>query len=118
MPTPVSEGLHAINDYLHTVLASWVEDPGAAGTLQFEALTLLLTRLNIASQLLGGIAPGSPSDSQLEEEILTYRSNVEKLQELLPLIHRRLLADKARLEKARAHLQAATAWSDARNKIL
>ena len=58
-----------------------------------------------------------PADLELQKEISDYRSHVEKLQELLPLIHNRLLSEKARLESVRAHLAAAAAWADARNKL-
>jgi hypothetical protein len=117
MSATVSEGLHSINEHLREVLARWMAEPSDPNAFQTEALAPLLARLTRASELLNGVVVRNPPDLQLEKEISDYRSNVEKLQELLPLIQSRLLAEKARLESARAHLQAATAWADSRKKL-
>lgn len=118
MSAQVSQDLHSINDYLREALARWRNAPGDPSALQPDALTPLLAKLNSAAELLKGIVASDPADLELQKEISDYRSNVEKLQELLPLIHNRLLSEKARLESARAHLAAVAAWADARNKLL
>jgi hypothetical protein len=118
MPAPVSENLHLINDHLREALASWAKPAGDPGAFQNDALPCLLTKLNSAAELLSGIVAADPADLELQKEISDYRANVEQLQKLLPLIHERLLAEKARLENARAHLHAAAAWAEASNKLL
>jgi hypothetical protein len=47
----------------------------------------------------------------LENELAEYRSNLERLRNLLPLLELRLQTERARLESQRAHLQAAMEWT-------
>jgi len=117
MPPSTHEALHSINDHLRVVLKQWAKAPGEPGALLPEALNMLLARLSQAAELLKNRSAGN-RDAQVEKEVCDYRANVERLQELLPHIHNRLLAEKARLESVRAHLEAAAAWADARKKVL
>lgn len=43
---------------------------------------------------------------------------MEQLAQILPRIHGRLLTEKARMEIARAHLAAASAWAQASQNTL
>jgi len=55
---------------------------------------------------------------ELKHESLEYRSHLEQLKHLLPDLHLRLLAEKARLEAANKHLAAAAAWAQSSTKTM
>ena len=50
-------------------------------------------------------------DPELEQELTEYRRNVERLRDLLPLIHSGLLEERARLEHERARVESAAEWA-------
>ena len=52
----------------------------------------------------------SAPDIEMQKEIAEYRGNLEQLVAALPAIHGWLLAEKARLESKRAHLDATASW--------
>jgi hypothetical protein len=54
----------------------------------------------------------------LEKERLEYRNHLEKLKQFLPDLRLRLLAEKSRLESARAQVVAAATWARARKTTL
>jgi hypothetical protein len=62
--------------------------------------------------------PARGFDPELDEEIDQYRRHVEHLRDLLPSIHRQLLAERARLEAQRSRVQAAAAWARASRQTL
>ena len=64
------------------------------------------------------VAPDAAPDADLDNAIADYRSIVERIAEILPRIHGRLLTEKARLEIARAHVTAASAWAKASQNTL
>ncbi len=55
---------------------------------------------------------GLPADNdrELESELAEYRRQIERLRDLLPSIHRALLAERARVEAQRTRLQSASEW--------
>jgi len=55
----------------------------------------------------------SEEASAVEQQKLEYRSNLEKLKQFLPDLQVRLLAEKSRLETAKAHLAATESWARA-----
>jgi len=57
-------------------------------------------------------------DSALDEELARYRSNVERLRDLLPAIHSQLLAERARLERQCARVMSAAEWARASRQTL
>jgi hypothetical protein len=62
--------------------------------------------------------PHSESAAAFEKEALEYRTNLEKLRHILPLVHGRLLGGKSSLEAARNHVAAAAAWARASKESL
>lgn len=77
---------------------------------RFEALTKQLAKVG---RLLGCLAFDERKSLELEPEILLYKAHLERLQQLLPDIHRELLAHRHRLEAGRVNLQAVRAWAEA-----
>jgi len=47
---------------------------------------------------------------ELRDELDAYRRNVERLRDLLPVIHAGLLRERARLEQERARIASAKEW--------
>jgi hypothetical protein len=109
--------LQSANHNLRTGIARLSQESSASAPFG-PHLSGLLTELLSAADCLRSIPRGSAVDKELEEAISEYRSTVEQLAEILPRVHGRLLTEKARLEIARAHLTAATAWAQASTKTL
>lgn len=61
--------------------------------------------------------PGE-SSPDLEDELADYRQQLERLRDQLPLIHRALLNERARLEHERERVQAAAEWARASRRTL
>lgn len=61
---------------------------------------------------------GNSNDPELDSELELYRRNVERLRDLLPSIHRQLLAERARLEAQRARVRSAAEWARASRQTL
>lgn len=51
------------------------------------------------------------ADARLDTELAEYRKNLEDLRGLLPSLQARYIAERARLEHDRSHLQAAAGWA-------
>jgi hypothetical protein len=51
-------------------------------------------------------------DSELENALCEYRGLLERVRQNMPLLHGRLLTERARLEAQRAHLEAANFWAE------
>jgi hypothetical protein len=117
MSEPIVEGLRLINRKLGIVLARWEAETMDAASILPQVLTDVLTELHNAARWLGMITPGSVPGPELEKEIAEYRSNAGKMEQVLPRVQGRLLAEKARLEGARSHVEAAAAWAEGRRTI-
>jgi hypothetical protein len=53
-----------------------------------------------------------PRDRAMQAEIEAYRVNLQRLVEVLPRVHRRLLEQRAGLEVERARLQSGVLWME------
>jgi len=69
----------------------------------------LLSELMRAGEWLRALP--AERDAELAEELTAYRSNVERVRELLPSIHSTLLQARARLEQERTRVEAAAEWT-------
>ncbi len=118
MPASAAEGLRLTNARLRTILVRWQTTAGEPDSITLPVLTNLLSDLRQAAEWLRAIQPNSPPNAELAREISNYRDSVQQLEQFLPTIQGRLLAEKARLENARTHLAAAAAWADGRKNIL
>ena len=61
---------------------------------------------------------GGPESAAIACDIQEYRGLLERLRRVLPIVQAELLADRARLEARRSHVEAAAAWTDASRKTL
>jgi hypothetical protein len=58
------------------------------------------------------------NDGELNLELVRYRTNVERLRDLMPSIHRQLLLERAHLEAQRSRVQSAAHWARASRQAL
>jgi hypothetical protein len=79
---------------------------------------LLSQLLQFGASLRAEALPAPGIDPEADAEIEQYRRNVERLRELLPAIHRQLLAERTRIEAQRARLATAEDWARASRQTL
>lgn len=130
MPPDRLETLRQVNRNLRSALARLRPEHSTCSAIRPQDFSSLLADLLRASECLGPVpVSGNPAlsetgfdpcfefdplsefDTLFEKEALAYRAHLEKLHRFLPGLHVRLLAEKARLEKARTHLAAAGNWA-------
>jgi hypothetical protein len=80
--------------------------------------TLLSELLSAGATLRAQPIPARGDDPELDLEMASYRQTVELLRDVLPSIHRQLLAERARIEAQRARVQSASAWAHASRQTL
>jgi hypothetical protein len=92
-----------------------LQDEQLPSRLDFSDLQNELTTL---AESLQQLAAGGAHAAEISAEAAAYRGSMEELQQLLPRIEGRLLAERARLENEIAHLGAAANWAGASRKTL
>lgn len=131
MPSDALETLRQVNGNLRSALSHLRPERKHCSAIKPQDLSGILSHLLRAAECLRRLPPPSPANSPansedalafgkdaLQKEALEYRSNLQNLKHFLPDVHGRLLAERSRLETARTHLAAATAWAKARQKTL
>jgi hypothetical protein len=93
------------------------DSPSSVSTVPTpEKMSGVLSELLRAGELLRS-RPGE-SNPDLEDELADCRQQLERLRDQLPLIHRALLNERARLEHERERVQAAAEWARASRRTL
>ncbi len=118
MPPDALETLRQVNEYLRSALLRLHPDQKHCSAIRPQEFSDILTQLLRAAECLRVRLASSEAHAALETESLEYRGNLEELKQFLPDLQGRLLAEKSRLETARAHVAAATAWAQASKKTL
>ena len=72
-------------------------------------MTKLLSELMRAGQWLRQLP--QRCGAELEQQLSEYRSNVQRMRDLLPSIHNALLRERSRLERERARVESAAEWA-------
>jgi hypothetical protein len=101
---PASEQLHSLNQMIEQFVAGLHAGSSVSGpalTSIFEGMCQMAPFLADRSWL---------EDAQVGTEINSYRQQLCALQNVLPAIEGLLLAEKARLQVKRSHLQSAAEW--------
>jgi hypothetical protein len=113
MPS-LSQNLRETNRRLGFWLDSMVPRHEQPAITPPEHIAELLSELLRAGEWLRA-EPLSPQgrDPELDRELAQYRKHVERLRDLLPMIHDQLLAERARLEAQRARVRSAAEWARA-----
>ncbi len=81
-----------------------------SGPLRIVAADLLRLSSELRKMEQLRAAKSDSGDASLAEAWAEYRKHLENLAFLLPGLQARYAAEKARLERDRAHLQAASGW--------
>jgi hypothetical protein len=133
MPPDTLEILRRVNGNLRSAIVRLRPERRHCSTLQPKDLSDLIGEVLQATECLRNVHVHSADSTDLEDELvekeaiekeafanetLEYRRHLEDLKQFLPDLHVRLLAERARLESARAHLSAASAWAGARKETL
>jgi hypothetical protein len=109
--------LRAVNGNIRSALTRLRPDQKHCSDIEPQDFSDLLGEIVRAAECLRGQA--APSEAmEFAQASLEYRTNLEKLREFLPQLHGNLLAEKARLETARAQVAAAAAWAQASTRTL
>jgi len=113
LPALLAQNLRETNSRLCCWLESLApgpEQPAAqARAATPQQIAGLLAELMRAGEWLRSLP--RDKDPALERELSDYRRNVERVRGLLPLIHRALLRERARLEQERARVASAAEWA-------
>jgi hypothetical protein len=139
-PDRLAESLHESNSRLEILLDGLIPDATTDGTTDATAngtkgpaqdgaetrrepyaatpqqMGGLLSELMRAGESLRALPP--VKDAALEEEIGKHRRIAERLRELMPVIHRALLRERARLEQERTRLGSTAAWAQSSRQTL
>jgi hypothetical protein len=111
--------LRETNSRLSFWLDSIFGESGQPAVATPEQMAGLLSELlRAGSWLRAEPLPANDADPELNVELELYRSNVERLREILPSIHNQLLMERARLEAQRARVQSAAEWARASRQAL
>jgi hypothetical protein len=115
MPIDELETLRQVNAHLRSALLYLRPERRCCASIKPQDFSDLLRQLLRAAECLRHPPEDSEIAMAVEKEMLEYRGNLEKLKRFLPDLHLRLLAERSRLETARAHAAATATWSQARS---
>jgi len=116
MSSVAIQRLRVVNQNLRAGLARLQSEQDRPTAIAATEFADLLAEIVCATDCLRG--GGLTAAPEWEKEKSQFRSNLEQLAKVLPSVSGRLLAEKARLEAARAHVAKAAAWAQARAKTL
>jgi hypothetical protein len=103
--------LRQVNDSLQTALLRFRCEQKNCTTLTAQDFSTLLHEILRAADCLRLQPLHAETPQEIRLAASDYRGNLEKLRDFLPELHSSLLAEKSRLESARAHVAAASAWA-------
>jgi hypothetical protein len=118
MESAATEALRLANDKVRSALNRFQSSRGGVVSIRTNDFTALRKEVLSAANCLRSVPADRGSDAELEKEISEYRTNLQQLAQILPLIHVGLQARRGRLQTALDHLQAAVAWAEASKKSL
>jgi hypothetical protein len=113
MSSDTLETLRQVNENLRSALVRLRPERKHCSTIKPQDFSGLRSQLQRAAECLRCLPIRSEADAAFEKEALTYRSNLKKLKRFLPDVQVRLLAEKSRLETARAHVVSVACWAEA-----
>ena len=120
-PPDALETLRQVNDNLRAALIHLRPERRHCSTIKPQDFSNIVNQLLRAAKCLRhktAHPPAATMATAFEKEMLEYRSMLERLKHFLPDLHVRLLAERSRIETARAHAAATATWAQARNKTL
>jgi hypothetical protein len=115
MPSDPLNTLRQVNASLRSALIRLHPQKAHCSTIRSEDFSDLLSEILRAAGCLG-LGASVTSEGPMQQEMIEYRTNLEKLKLFLPELHGNLLAEKSRLETAQAHVATAAAWARASSR--
>ena len=117
--SPLLQSLRETNQRLTLWLDSMLSRDGQPIVATPEQMGALLSELLRTGAGLRAMPVSSKgTDPELDRELERYRTQVERLRDLLPAIHSQLLAERARIEAQRARVSSAAQWARASRQTL
>jgi hypothetical protein len=117
MPANSLKALQRANGCIRSALLRLRPEQMHCSTIRPQDFSDLMSEILRAAECLANVP--APSDATaLEREMLEYHRNLEQLRDFLPQLHGNLLAEKSRLETARAHIATASAWARSSGQTL
>jgi len=117
MPDNKLTTLREVNGSIRSTLVRLRPDQKHCSDIQPKDFSDLLSEVLRAAECLRG-QPVPSETIELAQATIEYRTNLEQLREFLPQVHGNLLAEKSRLEAARAQVAAAAAWAQTSSRTL
>jgi hypothetical protein len=115
MPASAIEVLRGVNQKLRVGLNRFRPEHASCLAIQPQELSELRQAIHHAAESMATL-PTDLRNSELENEILQYKLNLEKLSLLLPSFQGRMLAERIRLETALKMVAGAAAWAQTSKK--
>jgi len=118
MPIPLDalSALRQVNDSLHAALVRMQPEQNLCSAITPQHFSDLISQIQRGSKCVSSL--GADTADATQKEAAAYRVHLEALQQFLPDLHGRLLAEKSRLEAARDQAAATTAWVRASQKTM
>lgn len=116
----IAQQLHECNARLDSWLDGLVPEETTACPQPRPATPHQMSGLLSELMRAGGWLRSLPSerDPELQQELMVYRKNVERLRDVMPSIHAALLRERARLEQDRGRVESAAAWARSSRQTL
>jgi hypothetical protein len=112
MPDNV-QTLRQVNENLRAALHRLRPEQRQCGEIRPQDFSDILQETLRGAGCLEPLTRESREVTEMATETAAYRHHLEALKNLLPELHRNLLAEKARLETAQLHVATAAAWARA-----
>jgi len=117
LPGPLAT-LRQINAELESVLAHLQPQRTRCSALSPQDFSAILAHIQRAAEALQHPHSDPQAAAALALEARAFRTRLHQFSKFLPALHVLLVAEKSRLETARAHLATAAVWNRERKKLL
>jgi hypothetical protein len=115
-PLDAFDTLRQVNAHLRSALIHMQPERNHCSAITPQDFSNLRNQIQQGAECVSGL--GADTTTAAQKEAVAYRSHLENLQQFLPDLHGRLLAEKSRLETAKDQVTATTAWARASQKTL
>jgi hypothetical protein len=118
MSAAVIEILDRTNYSLAAAIARFQPENTSALAIQAEELSVLRKEIRCTANCLRELPRNIHKGPMLEKRLADFRSHLEHLKQVLPVLHARLRAEQTRLAQTQKQMNAAAAWVQANRRTL
>ena len=115
-PLDAFDTLRQVNAHLRSALIHMQPERNHCSAITPQDFSNLRNQIQQGAECVSGL--GADTTTAAQKEAVAYRSHLENLQQFLPDLHGRLLAEKSRLETAKDQVTATTAWARVSQKTV